>query len=158
MKENMLDILMYLFDHYMDEEENGAPDQDVLKTELAEAGFPVIEIDKAFRWLDGLSLLRKNSPQHFQSNHAIRVYTAQEMEKLGPECRGFLLFLEQSGTLDEINRETVIDRLMALESDEIDLDQLKWIVLMVLFNQPGQEENLAIMESLVSQEFSGVLH
>ena len=26
---------------------------------------------------------------------------------------------------------------MALDEDEIDLDDLKWVVLMVLFNQPG---------------------
>jgi len=28
---------------------------------------------------------------------------------------------------------------MALEQDEMDLDDLKWVVLMVLFNQPGSE-------------------
>jgi len=33
----------------------------------------------------------------------------------------------------------VIDRLMALEGDEIDLEKLKWVVLMVLFSQPGRK-------------------
>jgi Smg protein len=38
---------------------------------------------------------------------------------------------------------------MALEDDDIDLDQLKWVVLMVLFNQPGHESAYAWMEDLV---------
>ena len=38
---------------------------------------------------------------------------------------------------------------MALEDEEIDLDQLKWVVLMVLFNQPGRESAYAWMEDLV---------
>jgi len=43
----------------------------------------------------------------------------------------------------------VLDRLMALESDEIMLEDVKWVVLMVLFNQPGQEANFAWMEDLM---------
>jgi Smg protein len=38
---------------------------------------------------------------------------------------------------------------MALESDEITLDDVKWVVLMVLFNQPGQEASYAWMEDLM---------
>ena len=44
-------------------------------------------------------------------------------------------------------REVVIDRAMALDQDEVDLDDLKWVVLMVLFNQPGAEAAFAWMES-----------
>ena len=43
----------------------------------------------------------------------------------------------------------VLDRLMARESHEIDLEDVKWVVLMVLFNQPGQEANFAWMEDLM---------
>jgi Smg protein len=47
---------------------------------------------------------------------------------------------------------------MALESDEVELEQLKWVVLMVLFNQPGQEAAVAWMEDLVLDEMVGQLH
>ena len=41
MKENMFDVLMYLFEHYyMDEETELSPDRESLHTELVEAGFP----------------------------------------------------------------------------------------------------------------------
>lgn len=41
----------------------------------------------------------------------------------------------------------VLDRAMALDQDELDLDDLKWVVLMVLFNQPGAEAAYAWMET-----------
>ena len=69
------------------------------------------------------------------------------MDKRDVECRGFLMFLEQQGILDAIQRELVLDRAMALDQDEFDLDDLKWVVLMVLFNQPGQEAAFAWMET-----------
>ena len=46
----------------------------------------------------------------------------------------------------------VIDRVMALEAEEIDLEQLKWVVLMVLFNQPGQEQAYDLLEDWVVSE------
>jgi Smg protein len=38
---------------------------------------------------------------------------------------------------------------MALGHEELDLSQLKWIVLMVLSSQPGQELACSLMEDLV---------
>jgi Smg protein len=43
----------------------------------------------------------------------------------------------------------VLDRVMALDQDEIDVDDLKWVVLMVLFNQPGAEAAFAWMENQI---------
>jgi Smg protein len=63
-----------------------------------------------------------------------------------------LFRLEQHGVLEPYSREVVLDRVMALESDEIDLEQLKWVVLMVLFNQPGQEQAYDILEDWVLSE------
>ena len=56
-------------------------------------------------------------------------------------------FLEQNGILDAGQRELVLDRAMALDQEELDLDDLKWVVLMVLFNQPGSEAAYAWMET-----------
>ena len=94
---------------------------------------------------------------HFSAK-SIRLYTDEETEKLDLDSRGFLMFLEQTGVLDHNTREMVIDRVMALESEEIDLEQLKWVVLMVLFNQPGREAAYAWMEDLVFDEMPGVIH
>ena len=56
-------------------------------------------------------------------------------------------FLEQHGILDAGQRELVLDRAMALDQEELELDDLKWVVLMVLFNQPGSEAAYAWMET-----------
>ena len=86
------------------------------------------------------------------------MFNASEEKRLDIECRGFLIFLEQMGVLDDASRELVIDRIMALESPDIDLEQVKWVVLMVLFNQPGLEEAFSWMENMVMEESRQPLH
>ncbi len=159
MKENVLDVLMYLFDHYMDSELEIFPDQESLKLELIDAGFTHTEVDKAFEWLEGLAYLKERAGDgSMPANRSIRVYTEHEKKKLNVECRGFLLLLEQIAVLDPTNRELVIDRVMALEADEIELRELKWIILMALFNQPGQEAAFAWIEDQVFEEVASVPH
>ncbi len=48
--------------------------------------------------------------------------------------------------------------MLALDSEEIDLEQLKWVVLMVLFYQPGREVAYAWMEDLVFEDMEAVIH
>ena len=160
MKENVLDILMYLFEHCVDNDSGVMPDVDSVRDHLGYAGFQNGDIEKAFAWLEGLSEARENTIHNSDgiTQRSTRIFTTQECNKLNLECRGFLLFLEQSGILDPISRELVIDRAMALEGDEIDLMHLKWVILMVLFNQPGQEAAYAWMEDLLFEEVSGHLH
>ncbi|MEO0996597.1 MAG: DUF494 domain-containing protein, partial [Pseudomonadota bacterium] len=80
------------------------------------------------------------------------------LERLDAGCRGYILYLEQIGILTFEQRELVIDRLVALESADIDVEQVKWVVLMVLFSQPGQEQAYARMEDLVFDENEGAIH
>ncbi len=68
------------------------------------------------------------------------------------------MFLADSGILTPGNRELVIDRFMALEDEEADLETLKWVVLIVLFNQPGQEAAFAWMENLVFDDQPEFVH
>jgi len=159
MKESVLDVLMYLFENYMNDEIEFDTDEETLRVELQEAGFRQVEITRAFEWLEGLVAMQDDpSIYSGKTTGSIRIYTAEECEKLDVEARGFLLFLEQTGVLDHYTREMVIDRVMALGEDEIDLEQLKWVVLMVLFNQPGREAAFAWMEDLVFDEMPGILH
>ena len=61
MKENIFDVLMYLFENYMEDEAEILPDSDVIRTELLEAGFESCEVSKAFDWLDSLKGTSNNS-------------------------------------------------------------------------------------------------
>ena len=156
MKENVLDVLMYLFQNYMDDETDPDPDRASIQSELLAAGFPSREIHRAFEWLD--SLVDRWTAPLVVNPGSCRIYVGPELDKLDVECQGFLLLLEQTGILDSETRELVIDRVMALESDDIGLHRLKWIILMVLFNQPGREEACAWLEDLVFDDIPGYLH
>ncbi len=157
MKENVFDVLMYLFENYFYDPESD-PDRDSLESELSEAGFSKAEVRKAFKWLDGLAESRDLPAPGIAARPALRVFTDEECVKLDTECRGFLLFLEQAGVLAPTSRELVVDRIMALDDDEIDLDTLKWVILMILFSQPGQEEAYAWMENLIFDSPTQYLH
>ena len=140
---------MYLFQNYMDHdvEAEAEAGREVMQGELLAAGFPSQEIQQAFDWLDSLTE-RQSTPLTVHPG-SYRIYAGLELERLDVECQGLLRLLEQANILDPETRERVIDRAMALESDELSLPQLKWIVLMVLFNQPGREEACAWMEELL---------
>lgn len=159
MKENVLDVLMYLFENYMDDETDMHPDRESLQVELHEAGFPNNEINKAFRWLESLA-----SDQGGQDGvdapaaRSMRIFSPEERLRMDVGGQGFLLYLEQAGLLSAQQRELVLDRLLALEADEIDIEQVKWVVLMVMFNQPGQESAQPWMEDLLFEDRLGEIH
>lgn len=157
MKDNVLDLLIYLFENYMSADDEPRPDRVTLKTELERAGFADFDVERALEWLDGLS----GDPlgQVAQATaRAVRVFSGQELLRLDTDVRGYLMHLENLRILSAVQREVVIDRLMALDGDEIDIEQVKWVVLMVLFSQPGQESAYARMEDLVFDEHSNALH
>jgi Smg protein len=160
MSETVLDVLMYLFETYseQDMEKEPEPDQSILREELLQAGFGEPEVDRALDWLDGLTA-RNMEPFSMQpAERSVRLFNQFELTRLDAECRGYILYLEQIGILSSVQRELVIDRLMALGSGDIDVEQVKWVVLMVLFSQPGQEKAFARMEDLVFEENTGMIN
>lgn len=158
MKESVLDVLIYLFDNYVEEELEISPDQEGLKSQLIQAGFNDMQVNKAIDWLECLALQKDELDTDTLQSRSIRVFNDVENEKLDVDCKGFLLFLEQSGVIDSDDRELVIDRVMALETDYIELQQLKWVVLMVLFNRPGKEAAFTWMEDILMDDINAVIH
>ena len=160
MSETVLDVLMYLFETYSDQdfEQQPEPDQDILREELLQAGFAEPEVDHALDWLEGLGARQEEPFASAPAGRSIRLFNAFEMSRLDSECRGYILYLEQIGILTATQRELVIDRLVALGPGDIDVEQVKWVVLMVLFSQPGQENAFARMEDLVFEENTGAVN
>ena len=164
MKEDMLEVLLYLFENYMAEGGELQPDQEILSQELAQAGFADGEISKAFTWLEDLLTMCENAPSteadwhpHLE-NQSIRVFTDTESSRLGIDGMDLLVKLEQAGVLDNQSREMVIDRVMAIETGELSLDHLKWVVMMVLCNHPERSDLIGLAEELVSENFEPLLH
>jgi Smg protein len=155
MNGSVVDILIYVFDQYMLTDSPDVPERDALAADLERAGFGKANVERALDWLADLANQRQ---QHEVAERAlagpasVRVFSEDELEHISTECRGYVLALEAQGILSPTQREIVIDRLRALDGDEIDIDRLKWLVLMVLSSQPGQEQAYARMEDLVFDE------
>jgi len=101
------------------ERANSHPTQNALEDELIQAGFTPIEIRPALQWLDGLVEGFDTSQYHPHTGGSMRVYNELECVKLDREARGLSLFLEQSGVLDPVSLELVVDRLLAIDHPEV---------------------------------------
>ena len=162
---SVLDILIYVFDRYMLDEVPEVPEREHLARDLERAGFTHANVERALDWLAELACERDRSPDAQEdiptegpTSTAVRVFSDGELARLSTECRGFLFTLERLGILSPRQREIVIDRMMALDADELDTEQLKWVVLMVLSSQPGQELAFQRLEDLVSDARSSAPH
>ncbi|HTT03540.1 MAG TPA: DUF494 domain-containing protein [Steroidobacteraceae bacterium] len=148
MTTNVLDILIYVFDRYMLDEAAESLSRHDLARDLERAGFGQAHVERALDWLAELAG-EQGRPAVSTPGAAVRVFSDGELSRLSTECRGFLMTLERLGILTAPQREIVIERMLALDADELDTEQLKWVVLMVLSSQPGQEQAFALMEDLV---------
>lgn len=160
MKEGVIDVLMYIFSSYADQDDHLPEDRDGIDADLKAAGFEALEIDKAFEWLDGLAEA-EDVPELRQSALSTRVFAIQETQRLDNSAQGFLHFLEQAGVLTPQLREMVINRVMALDADtEVDTEELKWIVMMVLFNSSEDHDENTLMhyEDIVFADQPAIFH
>jgi Smg protein len=152
----VFEILNYLVERYFDLGEY--PDLASLPRQLAAAGFEADDIDQAVNWLTGLGQAAPAAVhEHRRAHGALRHYAAAEARKIGRDCRGYLQFLEGAGMLEPGKREVVIDRIMALGEAEVDLEQVKLIVLMVLWNQ-GERLGSLLVDELLASGRSTTLH
>ena len=158
MNETVLDVLMYLFENFSEQEYEHAPDQMVMRDELLQAGFGELEVDRALDWLEELATTDAEPFAHKPDDRSVRVYSMRELARLDAMCRGYMMYLEQIGILSPAQREVVLERLMALDTPDIDVEQVKWVVLMVLFSQSGQETAFSRMEDLVFEDELGCIH
>ena len=157
MKESVLDVLMYLFETYIGEDIEPEPDRNILRSELEKAGFNNRVINHALEWLDDLDET-DDAGDNAPLSNSTRIFNLREQQRLDVECRGYIMYLEQIGILSTSQRERILDRILALGERDIDIEDIKWVVLMVLFTQPGQEDAYARMEDLVFEEKVGLVH
>jgi Smg protein len=144
----MYEILVYLFEHC--QQADLAQDSELVAKKLSAAGFEDTEITEALSWLAGvLNVPHRNFAPIPDSRDTFRAFAPRELEKLNTECRGFILSLEQSGILTPQTREHVIERALAATEPSLSLEQLKLVVLMVLWNQQTPASRLVAEELLM---------
>ena len=150
----MFEILMFLFESYFDA--GSYPEPDKLERKLSAAGFEDEDISEALAWL---SALKQQNPENYppRLEHSGQRYFAElELQRISYKARQFLLFAEQQHLISAIEREMVIDRAVALQLDNLSLDQLKLIMLMVLWNRHKDLDQLLIEELLTPLQSSQI--
>ena len=157
MKQTVVDVLMYLFENIIGEDIPFDPDSMQVLDRLEEMGFPQHEILRAFDWLQDLADIELSDTTATDITSSVRIYSELEMLLLDPECIGFLMYLEQTGLLTANTRELILDRVIALDV-ELDVEQLKWIVMIVLYSHPDEENTFAWMESMVFDPIVSYMH
>jgi len=152
----MIEVLAYLFEQYY--RSTGYPDHDTLARKLSRAGFGTADITEALDWLRELAEREETTfTSAFDEGNSFRSYSVSEFTKLTPDARGFLAFLDGARVLTPTLRELIIERAMAVRDAAVDLDQLKIIVLMVLWTQRGNVDAL-VLEELLPDGNPRVLH
>lgn len=143
----MFDILVYVFENCRQADVSHDPER--VARRLSAAGFDDMEISAALSWLAGVVRAPQRSLAPLpESSTAFRAFAPKELAKLDADCRGLLLFLERSGILSPASREHVIERALATAGDTLSLDQLKLIVVMVLWGQQAPASQLVAEELL----------
>lgn len=158
MKENVLDVLMYLLQNAPLEDEPVTHNQESLKSLLVEAGFANGEIHEAFKWLDDLGAQIKQQDRIESGGKTTRCFAPAEEDLLDIQCRNYLLGLVNNGILSANSFELVMDRVLALAEHEISLDELEWVVLVVLSNQSDEQAALERLEAMAFNEQASPLN
>lgn len=148
----MFDILLFLFESYFDI--GSYPDHDKLSVKLTAAGFEEDDINQALNWLSGLQQLTRSEYPEIINQASIRVYTEYEEQRISPEGLRFLAFWEHNKIITPIEREMIIDRVIALDRKSLSLDKVKLIVLMVLWTQHDDLDPMIIEDLLTPADMS----
>ena len=147
----MYDIFVYLFENC--HRTDIADDNELISKRLSAAGFEESDISEALSWLAGMLHAPHRILEALPAPaRAMRTFAPKECAKLDAGCRGLVMHLENIGVLDPALRELVIDRAMAAAGRTLSLDQLKLIVLMVLWNLETPASRLIAEELLSSGE------
>lgn len=158
---NMFEVIMYLFESYMQMEQTIEIDAHEITDELLEEGFQKSDINKALAWLDNFTHLQEQDPENRTQQQATtsqRIYSQIEQQHLDGECRGYIAYLEEANLLNTHTRELVIDCVMSLELETLPLYQLKWLILLVLFNDPQSTDSFIQFESMLLDFEDGLIH
>jgi len=140
----MFEVLVFMFKNYF---ANQAILDDVtMEQELSEAGFEQGDILGAFDWFQEMkSMLNAPEFDYAHSKTAIRLFTASESKRVDTESLGFLIFLQQANVINDVERDLVINRAMALNMPKITIEETRWITMIALWSQ-GRDKDYSFVE------------
>lgn len=148
----MLEVLIFMFQNYLsvnDMTNQANLDDSEITQELAEAGFDHNDIVGAFNWYKQLrSLMTNPYHEYLSAPKSIRVYTADELTRIDAESMSFLDFLGKANVIEPAERDLIIDRAMALETGAISIEEVRWITMIVLWDDTRKKDYLFVEDAI----------
>jgi len=83
MKETIFEVLVYLFEHYIEVGEKDDIEHGKLKNELLEAGFTENYVDRAFDWMDALTSQPSLAVDISIEQRPTRIHSPEERQRVG---------------------------------------------------------------------------
>ena len=146
-KEDFLDILLYLFEYYSEDPVRESDTSFVIRDHLIDAGFQDAAIDHAMDWVEIFKNQGENMMLHTPSNSSIRILSDDEKNLLDVECQNYISRLEKFGLLTPEKRELLIDKLTSIGFEPMDLEVVKALSILMLFQEPSVEVKLHAYEN-----------
>jgi Smg protein len=143
----MFEVLVFMFENYF--AHHAEPNTDVMAQELLAAGFDDPDISSAFEWYEKMQvmLIATELPCSYQHS-SFRMFTAAELKKIDTESMSFVLFMQQAKVINSVERDLIIDRAMALPVPEINIEEMRWIAMIALWNEGREQDYLFVEDAL----------
>lgn len=152
----MFEVLVFMFENYFSH--HAAPDNTVLEQELSAAGFEQKDILGAFDWFQEMTnRLSSQQSEYSLDKLSTRIFSQQELDRLDAESISFISFMQQANVINDMERELILDRAMALQLAEVTIDETRWITMMALWNQ-GREKDYLFVEDALFNPRGQTLH
>ena len=143
----MFEVLVFMFENYF--AHHAMPDSDVLTQELSAAGFAQSDISGAVCWFDEMKTMLNQPPAIYNHQHsATRIFATLELKKINTESISFILFLQQADVINDVERDLIIDRAMALKQQHIHIEEMRWITMIALWNAGREKDYLFVEDAL----------
>jgi len=146
-KEDFLDILLYLFEYYSEDPVRESDTSFVIRDHLIDVGFQDAAIDHAMDWVEIFKNPKEDTMLHVPSSSSVRILSDDEKNLLDVECQNYISRLEKFGLLTPEKRELLIDKLTSIGFEPMDLEVVKALSILMLFQEPSVEVRLHAYEN-----------
>ena len=143
----MFEVLVFMFENYI--AHHALPDNDIMTQELFAAGFEQSDIVGAVDWFHVMKARLNEPPTDYAHQHtSMRIFSETEYKKISLESISFLIFLQQANVINDVERDLIVDRAIALKQEKIKIEEMRWITMIALWNAGREKDYLFVEDAL----------
>jgi Smg protein len=146
LKEDFLDVLLYLFEYYSEDPVRETRSNTEIKKHLMGAGFEDDVISHAMDWVAIFKSPADSAKITIPQSLSVRIFSNEEKSLLDNECQNYIIRLEKFGLLTPQKRELLIDKLTSIGFEPMDIEVVKALSILMLFQEPSVEVRLHVYD------------